>query len=116
MAPSATLEHPAAAVDDPRLEEGREGRRPDLLALGALALGLLLLTVLTWKKWGNPALDAGAELTTAEQVADGAVPYHDIRYFYGPLGLYSLAGSFQLFGVSLATAFGRRWPRSARRW
>ena len=87
------------------MEESRQDRRPDLLALGALALGLLLLTVLTWKKWGNPALDAGAELTTAERVADGAVPYRDIRYFYGPLGLYSLAGSFQLFGTSLATAF-----------
>ncbi len=106
MAPSATLEHPAAAVANPRAEQSREGRRADLLALGALALGLILLTVLTWKKWGNPALDAGAELTTAERIVDGAVPYRDIRYFYGPLGLYSLAGSFQLFGTSLATAFG----------
>jgi hypothetical protein len=106
MAPSATLEQPAVASADPRAKEGgREARRPDLLALAALALGLILLTILTWKKWGNPALDAGAELTTAERVADGAVPYRDIRYFYGPLGLYSLAGSFQLFGTSLATAF-----------
>jgi len=106
MASSATLEHPAPATADPRpVEESRESRRSDLLALGALALGLILVTVLTWKKWGNPALDAGAELTTAERVADGAVPYRDIRYFYGPLGLYSLAGSFQLFGTSLATAF-----------
>jgi hypothetical protein len=75
------------------------------LALAALAAGFLLLTFLTWKKWGNPALDAGAELTTAERIVDGAVPYRDVRYFYGPLGLYSLAGSFELFGTSLATAF-----------
>ncbi len=106
MAPTATLEQPRASVADPGTDQGRERRgRADLLALGALALGLVLLTVLTWKKWGNPALDAGAELTTAERVADGAVPYRDIRYFYGPLGLYSLAGSFELFGTSLATAF-----------
>ena len=69
---------------------GAGGRDPAGIAaptcwrLARLALGLLLLTVLTWKKWGNPALDAGAELTTAERIADGAVPYRDIRYFYGP--------------------------------
>jgi hypothetical protein len=79
--------------------------RADVLALAGLALGFLLLLVLTWKKWGNPALDAGAELTTAERVADGALPYGDVRYFYGPLGLYGLAGSFELFGASLTTAF-----------
>jgi len=32
----------------------------DALALRALALPFLLLTFLTWKKWGNPSLDAGA--------------------------------------------------------
>jgi hypothetical protein len=79
--------------------------RADVLALAGLGLGFLLLLVFTWKKWGNPALDAGAELTTAERVADGALPYRDVRYFYGPLGLYGLAGSFELFGASLATAF-----------
>jgi hypothetical protein len=106
MASTATLEQPTADLADPRPDSGPKRRvDPDLVALAALALGLVLLTVLTWKKWGNPALDAGAELTTAEGVADGAVPYRDIRYFYGPLGLYSLAGSFELFGTSLATAF-----------
>lgn len=83
----------------------RRPARADVLALAGLALGFLLLLVLTWKKWGNPALDAGAELTTAERVADGGLPYRDVRYFYGPLGLYGLAGSFELFGASLATAF-----------
>jgi hypothetical protein len=106
MASSATLERPLSI---PPTEEAqvrsRARRRADLVALGALALGFALLVVLTWKKWGNPALDAGAELTTAERVADGAVPYRDVRYFYGPLGLYGLAGSFELLGASLATAF-----------
>jgi hypothetical protein len=104
MASSATLERriPAAEASEARTAPRR---RADALALAGLALGFALLVALTWKKWGNPALDAGAELTTAERVADGAVPYRDIRYFYGPLGLYSLAGSFELFGTSLATAF-----------
>ncbi len=101
---TATLERPIAIADASEARvAGR--RRADVLALAGLAFGLVLLTVLTWKKWGNPALDAGAELTTAERVVDGAVPYRDVRYFYGPLGLYSLAGSFELFGTSLMTAF-----------
>jgi len=97
--PLESLPHPAAAARPRRLA------RADALALVGLALGFLVLLVLTWKKWGNPALDAGAELTTAERVADGALPYRDVRYFYGPLGLYGLAGSFELFGASLTTAF-----------
>ena len=107
MAPTATLERPHLVVVPPLDEAAvpERSRRADVLALAGLALAFALLTFLTWKKWGNPALDAGAELTTAERVADGAVPYRDIRYFYGPLGLYSLAASFQLFGASLATAF-----------
>lgn len=107
MGPTATVERPHLVVVPPLEGETptNRGRRPDLIALALLALGFAVMVVLTWKKWGNPALDAGAELTTAERVADGAVPYRDIRYFYGPLGLYSLAGSFELFGASLATAF-----------
>jgi hypothetical protein len=107
MAATATPERPlrrppqATAVARPR-----RLARADALALAGLALGFLVLVVLTWKKWGNPALDAGAELTTAERVADGAVPYRDVRYFYGPLGLYGLAGSFRLFGADLTVAFG----------
>jgi hypothetical protein len=106
MAPSATatLERPPAPPDASAARQPSR-HRADVLALAALALAFLLLTALTWKKWGNPALDAGAELTTAERIVDGAVPYRDVRYFYGPLGLYSLAGSFELFGTSLMTAF-----------
>ena len=34
-----------------------------------------------------------------------AQPYRDVRYFYGPAGLYSLAGAFAVFGTSFTTAF-----------
>jgi hypothetical protein len=110
MASIATPERPLseASLLVPQatpVARSRRLARADALALLLLAVGFLLLLVLTWKKWGNPALDAGAELTTAERVADGALPYGDVRYFYGPLGLYGLAGSFELFGASLTTAF-----------
>lgn len=107
MASTVTPERPLRLVPQATAAaRPRRLARADVLALAGLTVGFLLLLVLTWKKWGNPALDAGAELTTAERVADGAVPYGDVRYFYGPLGLYGLAGSFQLFGASLSTAFG----------
>jgi hypothetical protein len=80
-------------------------RSPDGQVLAALALALGLLMALTWRKWGNPALDAGAELTTADRVAHGELPYADVRYFYGPAGLYSLAFAFKVFGTSFTTAF-----------
>jgi hypothetical protein len=89
----------SAAVRPHRLE------RADALALACLAAALTAITLLTWRKWGTPALDAGAELTTADLVAGGATPYEDVRYFYGPAGLYTLALSFKLFGASFTTAF-----------
>jgi hypothetical protein len=73
--------------------------------LAALALCFAALTALTWRKWGVPEIDAGAELTTADLLKHGAVLYQDVRYYYGPLGLYSLALSFKLFGTSFTTAF-----------
>lgn len=82
----------------------RQGRT-DLWLLLGLALGIAIMAVFTWRKWGNPEGDAGAELTTADLVADGALPYRDIRYYYGPVGLYSLALGFKLFGTSFTTAF-----------
>ncbi|HEY7961334.1 MAG TPA: hypothetical protein VID29_05375 [Solirubrobacteraceae bacterium] len=73
----------------------------------ALALGACFaaLTALTWRRWGMPEIDAGAELTTADLVKHGALAYRDVRYWYGPLGLYSLALAFKLLGTSFATAY-----------
>jgi hypothetical protein len=78
------------------------GDRPVLLfLLGCFAV----LTAITWRKWGAPEIDAGAELTTADLIKHGALAYRDVRYYYGPLGLYSLALSFKLFGTSFTTAY-----------
>jgi hypothetical protein len=78
------------------------GERP---VVAALALCFAALTALTWRKWGVPEIDAGAELTTADLVKHGAVLYQDVRYYYGPLGLYALVLSFKVFGTSFTTAY-----------
>ncbi|HEY3829547.1 MAG TPA: hypothetical protein VGL57_10165 [Solirubrobacteraceae bacterium] len=78
------------------------GDRP---VLALLLVCFAALTALTWRKWGQPEIDAGAELTTADLIKHGALAYRDVRYYYGPLGLYSLALTFKLFGTSFTTAY-----------
>jgi hypothetical protein len=80
-------------------------RSADALALACLGLFIAVLAAISWRKWGTPEIDAGAELTTAAQAVHGHLPYEDTRYFYGPLGVYTLTGAFKLFGTSLATAY-----------
>lgn len=88
------------------LPAGALRRAPgDRLVLAVLAFCFAAFTALTWRKWGVPEIDAGAELTTADLIKHGAVAYRDVRYYYGPLGLYSLALTFKLFGTSFSTAF-----------
>lgn len=71
-----------------------------------LVLFLALLTAISWRKWGNPELDPGADLTVADLIAhDGYLAYEDVRYFYGPAGIYAMAGAFKLFGSSFTVAF-----------
>jgi len=97
----------ARASGTPR-EQPASGERRQLrdgAAIAALAVCFALLTVLTWRKWGVPEIDAGAELTTADLVKHGALVYRDVRYYYGPLGLYSLALTFKVLGSSFTVAF-----------
>lgn len=89
---------------------GRElGRRlaaaTDAQAAALIGLFFLVLAVLSWRAWGSPSVDAGHELTVAAMIAEGHQPYADIRYFYGPLGVYALGGTFAVFGASFTTAF-----------
>jgi Dolichyl-phosphate-mannose-protein mannosyltransferase len=93
---------PAPALDEPRAD--RPGVR-DTTAIALLAGCFAVLTALTWRKWGVPEIDAGAELTTADLVKHGALAYRDVRYYYGPLSLYSLALSFKLLGSSFTVAY-----------
>ena len=79
--------------------------RGDRRAIVLLAACFAAMAAVTWRRWGVPELDAGAELTTADLVKHGALVYRDVRYYYGPLGLYSLALAFKVFGTSYTTAF-----------
>lgn len=104
---SATITRPAGPAPRTAARErvvAREiGDRTIVAVLLVLFAGLLALT---WRKWGMPEGDAGAELTTADLVKHGALVYRDIRYFYGPFGVYSLALAFKVFGTSLTVAYG----------
>jgi 4-amino-4-deoxy-L-arabinose transferase-like glycosyltransferase len=77
----------------------------DRTVVSVLLFVFTAIVAVTWRKWGMPEGDAGAELTTADLIRHGAVAYQDVRYFYGPLGLYSLALAFKLFGTSLTVAY-----------
>ena len=77
----------------------------DARAAAVIALVFAILAALSWASWGVPSVDAGHELTVANAIAHGSQPYADIRYFYGPVGVYALGGAFALFGTSFTTAF-----------
>jgi len=77
----------------------------DVRAVAGLTLIFALLAALSWRKWGVPSIDAGHELTVAAAIAEGGEPYRDVRYFYGPIGVYSLGGAFAVFGTGFTTAF-----------
>lgn len=77
----------------------------DARAIGGLVLLFVLFAGLSWRAWGVPSVDAGHELNVAGTLASGGRPYGDIRYFYGPVGLYALGGAFAVFGTGFTTAF-----------
>ena len=99
-----TLRGRAAAVGA-RAAAARALRHDDVLPLAAVAFLFAAFTAVTWRKWGVPTIDAGYELTVADSIAHGSVAYRDVRYFYGPLGVYGLAGAFDTFGTTLTVAY-----------
>lgn len=103
---SATLTRPVVAAPTASTPE-RAGTRAlgDRRVIAVLAVLFAAIVAITWRKWGMPEGDAGAELTTADLIKHGAVAYRDMRYFYGPLGLYALALAFKIFGTSFTVVY-----------
>jgi hypothetical protein len=87
------------------LQLRRVAANADARAIVGIAIVFALLAALSWRAWGVPTVDAGHELNVANVLASGGQPYSDIRYFYGPAGLYALGGAFAVFGAGLTTAF-----------
>lgn len=91
-----------------------------------LAAFFAVLVAMSWQRWGTPTGDPGLDLTVAADWTRGVFPYRDVRYWYGPLGIAGLAGSFWILGTSLTTVylFGflqvavivELWRRLARHW
>jgi hypothetical protein len=98
-----------AAPEPPAIHSPSTAQRirsnADARAIAGLAFLFALLAALSWQKWGVPSVDPGHELTTAATIAGGGEPYLDIRYFYGPAGVYALGGAFAVFGTSFTVAF-----------
>ena len=107
---SATVARPAggrpAPAPTPASARAPRWAAGDRTVVGILVLLFIVIAALTWRKWGMPEGDAGAELTTADLIKHGAVAYQDVRYFYGPLGVYLLALAFKVFGTSMTTVYG----------
>ncbi|MDO9353024.1 MAG: hypothetical protein Q7T55_04985 [Solirubrobacteraceae bacterium] len=78
--------------------------RADLVSWAILLLYVAVLLLLSWKRWGNPLGDVGLDLTVASGWLDGVLPYRDVRYWYGPLGIGVLATAFAVLGSHLWVA------------
>jgi hypothetical protein len=99
---------PAVAVASARARL-RVGAAADVVAIGALALLVTALSVVTWRRWGDLDLDTGYDVVAGIRVAAGEVPYADFLYYYGPLapalaGLAALIGGSG-FGPAIALGF-----------
>ncbi|MFT4034872.1 MAG: hypothetical protein QM679_04795 [Patulibacter sp.] len=87
-----------------QLTEQAVPQRGVLFGRLAFAAYVALLLAASWRRWGDPVSDVGLDLTVAAHWSDGLVPYRDLRYWYGPLGIGTLTATFGLFGATLWTA------------
>jgi Dolichyl-phosphate-mannose-protein mannosyltransferase len=80
----------------------------DTIALTGLGGLLLALLAASWGTWGDLDSDTGYDVVAGALVADGAVPYADFLYYYGPLsaGLSGFAALVGGTGLGPATVLG----------
>jgi hypothetical protein len=75
------------------------------LTLAALTVAFTTLVVLTWARWGHVRIDCGGSLDRAARIAEGAVLYRDVLSPYGPVGCYTIAALFRIFGIHLSVVY-----------
>lgn len=95
------------AATAPRPARDRGGRawlarHPWVVPLGIVALTVALPLRGVFRAPGPP-MEEGFMLVFPERVLAGDVPNRDFLHLYGPGSLWTLAGAFRVFGVSLWT-------------
>jgi hypothetical protein len=73
----------------------------ELAGLAVLALLAAHFLHLSWRKWPDPIVDTGAQWYDAWRVSQGAAPYHDFLWYYGPLSLLCNGLLFHCFGAGM---------------
>ncbi len=71
--------------------------------VGLLVLALLAACFLhlSWRKWPDAIVDTGAQWYDIWRVSQGAAPYHDFVWNYGPLSLLCNGLLFKCFGPGM---------------
>jgi len=71
--------------------------------VGLLVLALLAAYFLhlSWRKWPDPIVDTGAQWYGIWRVSQGAAPYHDFLWNYGPFSLLCNGLLFHCFGAGM---------------
>lgn len=75
--------------------------RCEFVGLFVLALLAGYFLHLSWRKWPDPIVDAGAQWYDIWRVSQGAAPYHDFLWNYGPLSLLFNGLLFKCFGAGM---------------
>jgi hypothetical protein len=71
------------------------------LAILVLALIVVYFLCASWRKWPDPLVDSGHQWYAAWRLSQGALLYHDVSWYYGPLSAYFNAGLFRCFGTGM---------------
>jgi len=75
----------------------------DAVAIGLVAAVTLVLTIVTWRAWGDLGQDTGYDFVAATRVAHGHLPYSDFVYYYGPLAPFALGFAALIGGSGFMT-------------
>src|SRR5579884_3556875 len=83
----------SANVSSPGFDSRRVGSRSTKGWIWEAFSILLLLAMVvyflkvSWRKWPDPIVDSGPQLYAIWQTSEGAEPYHDFAWNYGPFSL-----------------------------